>query len=205
MFCTIITIVIFMGEVFSSFYNFIMDTIDNMGVYGPLLGSLFIVLESIIPPLPLFVFITINFIAFGYVLGFIISWVCTIIGCVISYYLVKKFLRNFVVKKIKNIDLLTRCMNYIENLSLTKITVILSIPFTPAFMMNIAAGLVNMNFKKFFIAILISKVFLVYFWGFIGTSLVESFQHPESLITVVIMMLIAYGISLVIKKVFKIN
>ena len=205
MFCTIITIVIFMGEVFSSFYNFIMDTIDNMGVYGPLLGSLFIVLESIIPPLPLFVFITINFIAFGYVLGFIISWVCTIIGCIISYYLVKKFLRNFVVKKIKNIDLLTRCMNYIENLSLTKITVILSIPFTPAFMMNIAAGLVNMNFKKFFIAILISKVFLVYFWGFIGSSLVESFQHPESLITVVIMMLIAYGISLVIKKVFKIN
>ena len=205
MFCTIITIVIFMGEVFSSFYNFIMDTIDNMGVYGPLFGSLFIVLESIIPPLPLFVFITINFIAFGYVLGFIISWVCTIIGCIISYYLVKKFLRNFVVKKIKNIDLLTRCMNYIENLSLTKITVILSIPFTPAFMMNIAAGLVNMNFKKFFIAILISKVFLVYFWGFIGTSLVESFQHPESLITVVIMMLIAYGISLVIKKVFKIN
>lgn len=194
-----------MGEVFSNFYNFIMNTIDAMGVYGPLLGSLFIVLESIIPPLPLFVFITINFLAFGYVMGFIISWVCTIIGCIISYYLVKKFLRNFVVKKIKNIDLLTRCMNYIENLSLTKITVILSIPFTPAFMMNIAAGLVNMNFKKFFIAILISKVFLVYFWGFIGTSLVESFQHPESLITVVIMMLIAYGISLVIKKVFKIN
>ena len=149
-----------MGEVFSNFYNFIMNTIDAMGVYGPLLGSLFIVLESIIPPLPLFVFITINFLAFGYVMGFIISWVCTIIGCVISYFLVKKLLRNFVVKKIKNVDLLNRCMHYIENMSLTKITVILAIPFTPAFMMNIAAGLVNMNFKKFFIAILISKIFL---------------------------------------------
>ena len=194
-----------MGEVFSIFYNFIMDTIDAMGVYGPILGSLFIVLESIIPPLPLFVFITINFIAFGHVIGFIISWICTIIGCLISYFLVKKFLRNFVVKRIRNIDLLTRCMNYIENLSLTKITVILSIPFTPAFMMNIAAGLVNMNFKKFFIAILVSKIFLVYFWGFVGTSLVESFQNPESLITVIIMMVIAYGVSLLIKKVFKIN
>ena len=194
-----------MGEVFSNFYNLIMDTIDSMGVYGPILGSLFIVLESIIPPLPLFVFITINFIAFGNVMGFIISWICTIIGCLISYFLVKKFLRNFVVKKIKNIDLLTKCMNYIENLSLTKITVILSIPFTPAFMMNIAAGLVNMNFKKFFIAILISKIFLVYFWGFVGTSLVESFQNPTSLITVVVMMIIAYLMSFVIKKVFKIN
>lgn len=194
-----------MGEVFSNFYNFIMNTIDAMGVYGPLLGSLFIVLESIIPPLPLFVFITINFLAFGYVMGFIISWVCTIIGCVISYFLVKKLLRNFVVKKIKNVDLLNRCMHYIENMSLTKITVILAIPFTPAFMMNIAAGLVNMNFKKFFIAILISKIFLVYFWGFVGTSLVESFQNPNSLITVVVMMLLAYGMSLIIKKVFKVN
>lgn len=205
MFCTILTIVIFMSDVFSGFYNFIMDTIDAMGVYGPILGSLFIVLESIIPPLPLFVFITINFIAFGKILGFIISWICTIIGCLISYFLVKKFLRNFVVRKIKNIDLLTRCMNYIENLSLTKVTVILSIPFTPAFMMNIAAGLVGMNFKKFFIAILISKVFLVYFWGVVGTGLVESFQNPSSLITVVVIILLAYLVSLIIKKVFKIN
>lgn len=194
-----------MGELFNSFYNFIMDTIDAMGVYGPLLGCFFIVLESIIPPLPLFVFITINFIAFGHALGFIISWICTIIGCLISYFLVKKFLRNFVVRKIKNIDLLTKCMNYIENLSLTKVTVILSIPFTPAFMMNIAAGLVGMDFKKFFISILISKIFLVYFWGFVGTSLVESFQNPTSLITVVLMMIIAYLLSLIIKKVFKIN
>ena len=194
-----------MSELFSEFYNFIMNTIDAMGVYGPLLGSLFIVLESIIPPLPLFVFITINFIAFGHILGFIISWICTVIGCLISYFLVKKFLRNFVVRKIKNIDLLTKCMNYIENLSLTKVTVILSIPFTPAFMMNIAAGLVNMNFKKFFIAILISKVFLVYFWGVVGTGLVESFQNPSSLITVVVIILLAYLVSLIIKKVFKIN
>lgn len=96
-------------------------------------------------------------------------------------------------------------MHYIENMSLTKITVILAIPFTPAFMMNIAAGLVNMNFKKFFIAILVSKIFLVYFWGFVGTSLVESFQNPSSLITVVVMMLLAYGMSLIIKKVFKVN
>lgn len=194
-----------MKELFDTFYNFIMQTIDAMGVYGPLFGSLLIILESIIPPLPLFVFITINFIAFGYLLGFFISWICTIIGCILSYFLVRKFLRNFVVKKIRNINLLTKCMNYIENLSLTKVTVILSIPFTPAFMMNIAAGLVNMDFKKFLISILISKIFLVYFWGVVGTGLVESFQNPSSIITVVVMVLLAYILSLIIKKVFKIN
>ena len=174
-----------MSELFNSFYIFIMNTIDALGVYGPLLGSLFIILESIIPPLPLFVFITINFVAFGKVLGFIISWICTCIGCILSYYLVKKLFRNWVVNKIKDVNLLTKCMNYVENLSLTQVTMILSIPFTPAFMVNIAAGLCNMNFKKFLTAILISKIFLVYFWGIVGTGLLEGFHKPTSLITVV--------------------
>lgn len=194
-----------MSELFNSFYIFIMNTIDALGVYGPLLGSLFIILESIIPPLPLFVFITINFVAFGKVLGFIISWICTCIGCILSYYFVKKLFRNWVVNKIKDVNLLTKCMNYVENLSLTQVTMILSIPFTPAFMVNIAAGLCNMNFKKFLTAILISKIFLVYFWGIVGTGLLESFHNPTSLITVVVMIVIAYILSIVIKKVFKID
>ena len=194
-----------MSNLFNQFYDFVMFLIYALGVYGPLLGCLFIVLESIIPPLPLFVFITMNFIAFGNVIGFIVSWVCTVIGCVISYFLVKKFFRNFVIKKIKNINLLTRCMSYIENLSLSKVTVILAIPFTPAFMMNIAAGLVNMNFKKFFLSIIISKIFLVYFWGVIGTSLLESFRQPKNLIIVFGMVIIAYILSLITKKVFKID
>lgn len=194
-----------MGELFNQFYEFIMSTIDALGVYGPLLGSVFIIFESIIPPLPLFVFITINFVAFGKIIGFIISWVCTCIGCMIAFYLVKKFLRSWIVDKIKNVNLLTKCMHYIENLSLSQVTIILSIPFTPAFMINIAAGLCNMDFKKYLIAILISKIFLVYFWGVVGTGLLESLHNPTSIITVVVMVLVAYVFSIIIKKVFKID
>lgn len=194
-----------MGELFNQFYEFIMSTIDALGVYGPLLGSVFIIFESIIPPLPLFVFITINFVAFGKIIGFIISWICTCIGCMIAFYLVKKFLRSWIVDKIKNVNLLTKCMHYIENLSLSQVTIILSIPFTPAFMINIAAGLCNMDFKKYLIAILISKIFLVYFWGVVGTGLLESLHNPTSIITVVVMVLVAYVFSIIIKKVFKID
>lgn len=194
-----------MSELFNSFYIFVMNTIDALGVYGPLLGCVFIILESILPPLPLFVFITLNFVAYGKLVGFIISWICTCIGCFLSYFLVKKFLRNWVLKKIKNVDLLTKWMSYIENLSLSKVTVILAVPFTPAFMVNIAAGICNMDFKKFSVAILISKIFLVYFWGVVGTGLLESLHNPRSIITVIVMMVVAYLVSLIIKKVFKID
>lgn len=197
--------VIYMFELFNEFYIILIDAIQSWGIYGALLSSLLIVLESIIPPLPLFVFITINFVAFGKLLGFIISWICTCIGCMISFILVKTYLRTWIIKKIKDVNLLTKCMNYIENLSLSKVTVILAIPFTPAFMLNIAAGICNMDAKKYLIALLIGKLFMVYFWGIIGTGLLESLHNPRSIITVLIMLISAYIISIIIKKVFKID
>ena len=62
-----------------------------------------------------------------------------------------------------------------------------------------------MNFKKYMIAILISKIFLVYFWGVVGTGLLESLHNPSSIITVVVMMIVAYVFSIIIKKVLKID
>ena len=43
---------------------------------------------------------------------------------------------------------------------------------------NIVAGLSSMRKDKFIVAILISKVFLVLFWGFVGTTFIDSFQNP---------------------------
>ncbi|MEG1505998.1 MAG: VTT domain-containing protein [Bacilli bacterium] len=194
-----------MQEIFSNIYDFLMNLLSSIGTLGPILGSGLIVVESIIPILPLFVFITMNFIAFGTIIGFIISWICTVLGCMLSYFLVKKFFRNYAIKKFSKNNILTKCMNYVEHLSLQKTTVILSIPFTPAFMMNIAAGLSNMNVKKFLSAILVSKLFLVYFWGVVGTGLVDSLKNPRSLITVLIMVIIAYLASIIIKKIFKLD
>ncbi len=194
-----------MKELFASFYDFVMNFIGSLGVCAPIVGSLLIVLESILPMLPLFVFITMNFIAFGKVWGFIISWLCTILGCSLSYFLVRKLGYNYVKRRIPNESIIKKSLTYIQKLSLTKITVILAIPFTPAFIFNFAAGLSNMAYKKFLIAITIGKIFLVYFWGVVGTGLIESMKHPENLITVAIMMLLAYLASLIVNKVFKLD
>ena len=198
-------IVVCMSELFNNLYDFIIGLINSLGVYGPLLAGLFIIIESIIPPLPLFVFVTIVFLAYGPIWGFLISWVCTCIGCMISYFLVKKVFRKMLIKRAREDGAVMKSMNYIEHLSLSKITIILAIPFTPAFAMNIAAGLANMDKKKFFIAVVVSKIFIIYFCGIVGTSLVESLHNPKSLIIVILMVVLAYVLSIAIKKVFKID
>ncbi len=86
-------------------------------------------------------------------------------------------------------------MLHVDNMKLTSLATLMAIPFTPAFLINISASLSKMEFKKFLLALLIGKVSLVFFWGFIGTSLIESFKNPRILIVIVIMMLGAYWLS----------
>ncbi len=188
------------------FMNNLDDLINNflmgMGIFGPILGCFLILIESIVPILPLFVFITINFLVFGNIFGFIISWIFTVLGCLLSFYLFRKKIKNWFDGKIENNDQFKKIMKMIDTLKLEQLAVIIAVPFTPAFMINIAAGLSKMPLKKFLIALLIGKVFLVLFWGFVGTSLIQSLTHPIALLKVVILLLVAYVTSKIVSKKF---
>ncbi|NLD20687.1 MAG: TVP38/TMEM64 family protein [Clostridiales bacterium] len=190
---------------FDRLYELIMTLINYMGIYGPLLGCVLICVESIIPVLPLSVFITINFISFGSLWGFLISWLFTILGCSLSFFLFRHYLRDWFVKKTKDTNKVRKLIRIVEKAKFQNIVLFLAIPFTPAFLVNIAASLSNISYKKFFYVILISKVFLVYFWGYVGTTLLESFIHPEALVKVILISIIAYVLSLLINKKLKLD
>lgn len=194
-----------MEELLNTVYDFIMNLINSSNIFGPIFSCLLIFIESILPILPLFVFITIVFIAYGYALGFIISYVLTILGCYFSFFLCRKFLKNFFTQRVRKIEQFDKIMKKIDKMNFSSLVLLISIPFTPAFLINIAAALSEMNFKKFSIAILIGKVFIVFFWGFIGTSLVESLKNPKIVIVILIMLSIAYLISKLVTKKLKID
>ncbi len=174
----------------------------HIGIYGPILGCFFIVIESILPILPLFVFITINFLVFGSIIGFFLSWIFTVLGCMLSFFLFRKKIKNWFDKKTKDKKRFQKIMMVVNKVKFEQLTTIIAVPFTPAFLVNIAAGLSKMPFKKFFIALCIGKIFLVLFWGFVGTSLVQSFSHPIAFLKVAILLLIAFVLSKIINKKF---
>jgi len=189
-----------MEEFLSNIYDLIINIINSSNIFGPLLACFLIFIESILPVLPLFVFITITFISYGYFLGFLISYVLTILGCYFSFYLCRTFLNKLFNKKVRKIDKFDKIMKKIDNMKFSNLVLLVSIPFTPAFLVNIAASLSNMSFKKFSIAIIIGKIFIVFFWGFIGTSLLESLKNPKILIIIFIMLGISYFLSKLVTK-----
>lgn len=183
--------------------------INCMQVYGPFLGFLIIILESILPFLPLFVFIALNMEAFGMVLGFLISWCATIVGCLLSYvffrYLVGNRLDKYINKNKRKKEKLNKVINAIRNVEFSTLVVLMALPFSPAFLFNIACGVTKISFKKFFLSLLISKIVIIYFWGFIGTSVLDSFMDISALIRISLLVLIAFLISKLIMKKYNIE
>ena len=194
-----------MEEIINNFVQIIKDIVLNNNIFLSMsVGVLIIVLESIIPILPLAVFIAVNMIAFGTVVGFLLSLFATILGCSLSFFIFKK-LRPHLLLKLKPNSSFRKFMLLVDNVSFSRLVMIMTIPFTPAFSINIAAGLSNMSYKEYFIALLISKSILVYFWGFVGTTLLESFTDITVVIKIIILILIVFIASKIVIKKFDIK
>lgn len=161
-----------------------------------------IVLESILPVLPLALFIALNLLLFGNGKGFVLSWVATICGCILSYSICKYGFSNLFYRHLKNHSKTSVIVDKIKHISFPNLVILMAIPFTPAFSINIGAGLSKMDFKKFFFALLISKLSIVYFWGFVGTTLVESLTDVTVLFKLFSMIVLVFLLSKLILKKF---
>ena len=192
-------------EVLEALNELINNLLNLLGSWGALLGCVFILFESIIPMLPLSLFITLNFMTFGSIIGFIISWVFTVLGCMMSYYIFKSSVSEKRLEKFKENQTLLKVINVIENMNFTSLVTLIAIPFTPAFAINIAAGICRVPKRKFLLALMLGKISLVYFWGYVGVSLIEALKNPLILIKIAVLVLIVYIISLVLSKKLKVK
>lgn len=175
---------------------------DYLVACGPILGFLIVMLESFIPPLPLGVFVALNCNAFGLLFGITLSWISTVIGCTLSYMFFKKISNKVIYRYLndKTKDRVKRSSLKFNKLTLSGLVLIISLPFTPAFLVNIIAGVSNLSKRKFITALLIGKISIVGFWGIIGKSFIESIKDINAIIYILITLVIAYILSKIVSK-----
>lgn len=187
--------------------TFVTNSTNILISFGPIAGVFLIILESILPMLPLSVFITLNMVSFGSFFGFLISWLSTIVGCMLSFTLFRYLFRNkfyrFIKKKEK--DKFSKIMKSISNISFSNLVILVAIPFSPAFFINIAGGLSKIKVEKFFLAIIIGKMAMVYFWGYIGTTLLESLTDITILFKIAGLLVGTFFVSKVVEKKLKVK
>lgn len=188
-------------EILGNLESYVEAFLTSLGSIGAIFACVLITIESMLPILPICVFITLVFYTFGNFAGFLISWIFTCLGCVLSFLLCRYKIKGWAERKLlKKSPKAQKLMRKIDKMKLSSIATLVAVPFTPASAVNIAAGLSNMSFKKFFYAILIGKVFMVYFWGYIGTTLIESITNPVYLVKIILMLLAAFIVSKIVNK-----
>ena len=186
-----------------SLINTAVDVITNiMSRFGIVSGVFLIILESMVPILPLGVFIALNIMTFGEVIGFIVSWLSTVTGCMLAFYICR-YLKNKYEKKYRKDKKVKKLKKAIDNISLSNLVLIISLPFTPAFAVNIASGLSNIDPKRYLIALLIGKLPMVFFWGFIGKSFLESISDPYTIAQIIVLLIVSYLVSKVVNNFIK--
>lgn len=183
--------------------EYLIENSTNFIESGGIIFGFFVVfLECFIPALPLSVFVTLNINAFGFFIGILISWIATCIGSIICYLifyfignkLTEKFLSKRIIRKIN------KAVVSFKKIKFTELVLLITLPFTPSFLINIICGLSCMNKEKFILSIIIGKVFMVTFWGYIGKSLIDSLTDIKSIIFIGIALIIAYIISKIVSR-----
>ena len=194
-----------MEQISNYVISFLNEYVSSVNIVSSfVIGVLVIILESIIPILPLALFVAFNVVIFGNVVGFLMSWVATLIGCSLSFLIfrqVRRKIEGFINRKPK----FKNVMDRIDKISFTNLVVIMAFPFTPAFSINIGAGLSNISYKKFIVAASIAKVSIIYFWGYVGSTFIESMTDIGVIIKLIIILLIAFLLSKFITKKFDIG
>lgn len=190
---------------FNNLNTLLNNYLQQAGLWGGLVCCALIIIEPLLPFLPMFIFVTINLLVFGYVVGFILSYVCSVLGCALFYVVVKKLLSKKAYKFYSDKKRLNELVKRYKNMKFETLTTIISLPFTPAFMINLFAALSDMPFKKYITAEIVAKIFITIFWGFIGVNLIKCLTNPKYLIVILIMLLCGYLISKIINKKYQLD
>lgn len=181
--------------------NNIIDFCTNFISTGGMFFGIFLTfMESFVSILPLSVFVTLNCNAFGFFVGILISWIGNCIGGTLCYTLFK-FIRRKLHNKFKKkiIKKVGNGIDKFDKISFTQLVLLYTLPFAPTSLFNTLSGLAEMKKEKFVCALLIGNSFSIFFWGYIGMSLIES-TDLKSIIIACILLVIAYVVSKIVNK-----
>ena len=186
---------------------FIDKIVAYMVSFGPLGGFLLVFLESLLSPLPLGIIVGLNILSFGNILGFFISY----LGCALGSITVFTAVRGLFKEKFKiwnekkERPSLNKWMNKLSNIKFTTLVVIFALPVTPSVVVNVAGGLSDIGYRKYFLALLIGKPAMLLIYAYITTTFVDALKNPIIFIKVFVLIILTYVISKIIEKFVKVE
>jgi uncharacterized membrane protein YdjX (TVP38/TMEM64 family) len=154
----LITYLVFQTEWFQMMKSGDLDAIIDKNVWFILtITLLMMIIQNTFTVIPLILVITVNYVLFGFMKGFLWSWLTSIIGSAIIFFGTRYLFQGWVKRKI---DLSLR--SKIEKNGFKFVLQARIIPFIPTSFINILSGVSSIKFSSFIIATCVGN-FLYFF------------------------------------------
>jgi len=184
------------------FWNEIGQRIEAFGILAPIFLAM---LESLIPALPLVLIVILNVNIYGLGLGFLTSYVGTMLGATLVFLFYRTISYYGLHQKLHKFKTLDKTINWVNNQGPLVIIVLSMLPSTPSSFMNLAFGLAQYSKRKYLISIAIGKVFMIGLFSFFGNAFQAKENQVFIYIVSILLLVITYFISKMINKKTGIN
>jgi len=146
------------------------DFIAKYGKWAMLVSTLLMIFQSIAAPLPAFFITLTNANLFGWWQGCILSWVSSMIGAVMCFY-IARILGRDIVEKICTKGALLQIEEFFAKYGKKCILIARLLPFISFDVVSYAAGLTAMDFWGFFIATGVGQMPACIVYSYVGGML----------------------------------
>ena len=173
-----------------------MDSMVNENIIFILSVTLLIMsIQNIFTVIPLILVLTVNYTLFGFLYGFLWSWISSIIGAAFMFFGSRYFFQGWVAKKI-NPEWLTK----IEHNTFTFVFQARIMPFVPTSLINILGGVSPIKFKPFILGTILGNFIYFLLLISIPAGILHTNMNDSIVIFVIFLAIVVYFI---LKKLFK--
>ncbi|MEG2984814.1 MAG: TVP38/TMEM64 family protein, partial [Peptostreptococcaceae bacterium] len=135
-----------------------------------IISFILMILQSIAAPLPAFLITFANAALFGWVKGAILSWISSMAGAALCFY-IARFLGRDMVEKITGKFAIDSVDDFFEKYGKYTILIARLLPFMSFDLVSYAAGLTSMSFVSFFMATGIGQLPATIIYSYVGGML----------------------------------
>jgi len=170
-------------------------------ILGPLAPILLAMIESLIPVLPLVAIVTLNVAAHGMILGFIYSWVGSVLGSTLVFLFFRRVIKPYALRFSVRHPKIEKARNWVNGkLKWQALFFIIIMPFTPSSFVNFAIGMSDFDEKLYIKVMITAKIIMLILLSLFGQSVVQALKNPAFLFVAGGMALLLYLISKYINK-----
>ncbi|WP_186725534.1 TVP38/TMEM64 family protein [Planomicrobium sp. CPCC 101110] len=170
----------------------IYELTQSYRALGPIIGVLLPFLEAFLPFLPLFAFVIANATAYGFWVGFLLSWAGTVAGSYAVFLIVRKFGQARFLHFMTRHKRVQKLIHWVEQHGFGPLFLIICFPFTPSALVNVVAGLANIRRYYYLVTLMAGKFVMVFIVTFVGHDIRALFTQPIRTAIVVLLIALLY-------------